>query len=91
MGASLAKVRAGNVRGCCGLEVELEGEGLIAIVKCFGVNGNDERQFVYINTFYLNCLIDKSALASTNLLSSSASACAFDFCYNSILHSLLCA
>ena len=33
MGASLAKVRAGKVRGCGGLEVELEGEGLIAIVK----------------------------------------------------------
>ena len=36
MGASLAKTRAGNVRGCTGLEVESEGEGLIAIVECFG-------------------------------------------------------
>ena len=48
MGASLAKVRAGKVRGCGGLEVELEGEGLIAIVKCCGsVNGNNEPQFVH--------------------------------------------
>ena len=45
MGASLAKARAGKVRGCAGLEVELEGEGLIAIVKCFGsVIGSNERQ-----------------------------------------------
>lgn len=35
MGASLAKTRAGKVRGWGGLEIELEGEGLIAIVECF--------------------------------------------------------
>ena len=45
MGASLAKARAGKVRGCAGLEVELEGEGLIAIVKSFvSVIGSNERQ-----------------------------------------------
>ena len=47
MGASLAKTRAGNVRGCAGLEVESEGEGLIAIVECFGsvIGRNDYQSF----------------------------------------------
>ena len=55
MGASLAKVRAGKVRGCGGLEVELEGEGLIAIVSyCGSVNGNNERQFVQMLTLVLS-------------------------------------
>ena len=45
MGASLAKARAGKVRGCAGLEVESEEEGLIAIVKCFrSVMGSNEDQ-----------------------------------------------
>ena len=49
MGASLAKTRAGNVRGCAGLEVELEGEGLIAIVECFGsvISCNDSQLFIH--------------------------------------------
>lgn len=55
MGASLAKVRAGKVRGCGGLEVELEGEGLIAIVRCCGsVNGNNGLQFVHVLTLVLS-------------------------------------
>lgn len=55
MGASLAKARAGKVRGCGGLEVELEGEGLIAIAKCCGsVNRNNERRLVRVLTWVLS-------------------------------------
>ena len=44
MGASLAKARAGKVRGWAGLEAELEEEGLIAIVKFLSVIESKEFQ-----------------------------------------------
>ena len=54
MGASLANARAGKVRGCGGLEVELEREGLIAIVKgCGNVNWNKGR-FVHVLALVLS-------------------------------------
>ena len=74
------------MRGCGGLVVELEGEGLIAIAKCCGsVNRNNVRRLVRVLTWVLSI---KRALASTNLLYYSTSACAFGICYDSIL---LCA